>query len=535
MVQEYSRDEAQQSSEFSYQSVVRWSLFAWLGVAIVLTGINASHAIPSFYSYKHGWISAHFSVGARTFANFGITAFGGVPVVNNPPFGVVTEAYLHWPPVFNFLLAAVYCVFGVSEASSHALMFVLLAVNTLLLGLLVHRCFGFIAAQFACLTWLGCGVVGTYAHLVWNDHLMMAFVFLSLLGFINASSSTRWAVVGASSYALAIATSWEAVPIFPGLLALSLWIGDKGKIRLAGIYALIGVAVPALILVNSAHFYPQQVAELWQRALFRMGLAHEYVSAYATGSHRQFALPSAFTVIRTIVQRHFDLIGILPLAAVAWLLASTVDSGRDRRHDDGLVVFAGLVSMWWLWVIVFHSHIFIHDCHIYDALPAAAFAAGAVGQALVCLVDRLLAGKAWSRKVLVVVVIPLILLAPLASAARNSTRFIRRGTEAHLEEPEAFSEVQFGLDLLRNTEPGAVVITPDENMVPVYYSQRHHVQGVNSDQDVQAALVHAVKNFPGSPLYLAIPTASAQLFPASLAKGQLVGRYSGMTLVRVGR
>ncbi len=529
------RRETQKGSGSSYQLVVRRSLFAWLGVAILLTGINASHAIHSFYSYTHGWISAHFSIGARTFANFGITAFGGVPVVNNPPFGIVTEAYLHWPPLFNFVLAIVYRMFGASEAASHSLMFVLLAVNTLLLGLLVHRCFGLIAAQFACLTWLGCGVVGTYAHLVWNDHLMMTFVFLSLVGFVNASSSNKWAVVGAVSYALAIASSWEAVPLFPGLLAVRFWTRDKSKIRLASVYALIGVVVPALILLNSAHFYPQQVAELWQRALFRMGLAHEYVSAYATGSHRQFALPSDFTVIRTIIQRHFDLIGILPLAAVAWLLASTVDSHRDRSHDDGLVVFAGLVSMWWLWVIVFHSHIFIHDCHIYDALPATAFAAGAVGQSLVGLLDRLLPNSAWARKMLVVIVVPLILLAPLARATHDAGRFIRRGTEAHLEDPETFSEVQFGLDLLRNTESGAVVITPDENMVPVYYSQRHHVQGVNSDQDVQSALVHARKNFPGSPLYLAIPATSAQLFAVSLAEGQLVGRFSGMTLVRVAR
>lgn len=529
------RNEAPKSSAFSYLLAVRWLLFAWLGVAIVLSGINASHALHSFYSYPHGWISAHFSVGARSFANFGIAASGGVPVVNNPPYGVVKEAYLHWPPLFNFVLALAYRIFGASEAVSHALMFVLLAVNTLLIGLLVHRTVGLVAAQFACLTWLGCGVVGLYAHLVWNTHLMIAFVLLSLVGFVNAPSSSKWAVVGAFSFVLAVASSWEAILLVPGLLALSFWTRDRCKIRLAAIYALIGVAVPALILFNSAYFYPQQLAELWQRVLFRMGLAHEYVSTNVTSSHRQVEMPSAFVVIRTILQRHLDYIGALPLAAVTWLLASAVGSHRDRRREDAVVVLAGLISMWWLWVILFHSHVFIHDCQIYVAAPAAAICAGAVGQSLVALLDRLLPETAWPRKMLVVVVIPIVLLAPLARATHNGGRFIRRGTEAHLADPESFREVQFGLDLFLNTEPRSVVITPDENAVPVYYSQRHLIQGVNSDRDLQPALVFARKNFPGSPLYLAVDNTTAPHFVTSLAEGKLVGRFSGMTLISLTR
>lgn len=517
----------------SCHSAVRWCLFGWIVMALALSGINSSHALPSSYGYAHGWISAHFSVAARNFADFGIAAFGGVPIVNNPPFGLSTEAYLHWPPLFPLALAVVYRLFGASEVVSHASMFVLLMVNTLLLGCLVHRCWGLVAAQFASLTWLGCGVVGLYSHLVWNLHLMLVFVFLSLLGFVNAPSNWRWAVVGTLAFALAIASSWEAVFVCPGLLAVSLWTRDRRRIGLAAIYALVALVVPAIILLNSAYHYPQQMAELWQRALFRMGLAHEYVSTYVTSSRRQFAMPPALVLVRTLARRHFDYVGMLPLMAVAWLLASAVGSHRDRGRDDAVVVLAGLIGMWWLWVILFHSHVFLHDCQMMIAVPAAAFAAGAVGQSLVDLLDRLLPDTAWPRKMLVVVVVPLILLTPLLRATRDSGRFVRRGAEAQLLIPESFNEVQFGFDLLRNTEPGSVVITSTESAVPLFYSQRHLIQGVNSDRDFSAALVFARKNFPGSPLYLAIPAGFARQYPAALAEGKIVGRFSEMILVRL--
>jgi 4-amino-4-deoxy-L-arabinose transferase-like glycosyltransferase len=519
--------------KLSYQSAVRYCLFAWIAIALALSGINASHALHSSYAYTHGWISAHFSVAARNFANFGIAASGGVPIVNNPPFGLTTEAYLHWPPLFHYALAAVYRVFGASEVVSHASMFVLLLANTLLLGLLVHRCWGLVAAQFAALTWLGCGAVGLYSHLVWNMHLMMTFLFLSLLGFVNAQSNWRWAVVGTFSFALAIASSWEAVFVCPGLLALSWWTRDRRGIRLAAIYALVALLVPAIILLNSAYHYPQQIAELWQRVMFRMGLAHDYVSTYETSSRREFALPSVFAVIWTIVGRHFEYVGTLPLAAVAWLLVSAVGSRREPRQAGGAVVLAGLTGMWWLWYVLFHSHVFIHDMQMVLAVPAAAVAAGVVGQSLIGLVDRLLPDNDWPRKMLVVIVVPLILLAPLAHATRDRDRFAPRGVEAQPVDPGFLGEVRLGMDLLRNTEPGSVVITTTDNSIPLFYSQRHLIQGVDSEQDFKSAIVFARKNFPGAPLYAAFAAAFAQQYLAAYGEGKRVGWSSGMILVRL--
>ena len=517
----------------SRRPVVRWILFAWMAIALVLSAINFSHALHSYYCYPHGWISAHFSIAARNFASLGVAIFGGVPIVNNPPFGASIEAYLHWPPLFHLVLAGVYRIFGVSEAVSYATMFVILMLNTLLLGLLVHRCAGAVAAQFACLAWLGCGVIGLYSHLVWNVHLMLGLVFLALLGFVNAESNRRWAVVGALSFAAAIGSSWEAVFVCPGILAVSLWSRDRIRIKLAATYTLIAVVVPVSILLNSAYHYPQQMTEVWQRVLFRMGLVHEYVSTYETSSRRPFEMPSAGAVIWTLARRHYHYIGIVPLMAVGWLLASALASYRERRREDSLMVFAGLVSMWWFWVVLFHSHVYIHDCQILIVAPAAAFAAGVVGQKLMKLLDGRLPDSAWLFQLLVASVVPLILLAPLARATRNSERFISYGTETRPRNAEFFAEVEFGLELLRYTASGSVVITPTESAVPLYYSQRHLIQGVDSEPDFQSALVFARKNFPGSPLYLAIPSDLAQKFAGALVAGKIVGRRPGMILVRL--
>jgi hypothetical protein len=48
----------------------------------------------------------------------------------------------------------------------------------------------------------------------------------------------------------------------------------------------------------------------------------------------------------------------------------------------------------------------------------------------------------------------------------------------------------------RPAPPGAVVLTPAESLVPVYYSQRHVIRGINSDAWHTRAIPQARKEFP---------------------------------------
>ena len=203
--------------KISHRPAVGWILFAWMAIAPAFSAINFSHALHS-YSPLSAWLgSAPISALPRETSRIsGLAHSAAFRSSTIPRLALRLRRTFTGLPCFKLCFAGVYRIFGVSEAVSHALMFVILILNTFLLGLLAHRCAGIIAAQFACLAWLGCGVMGLYSHLVWNLHLMLGLVFLALLGFVNAESNWRWAVVGASSFAAAIASSWEAVFVCPG-------------------------------------------------------------------------------------------------------------------------------------------------------------------------------------------------------------------------------------------------------------------------------------------------------------------------------
>ena len=49
-----------------------------------------------------------------------------------------------------------------------------------------------------------------------------------------------------------------------------------------------------------------------------------------------------------------------------------------------------------------------------------------------------------------------------------------------------------------------MVLTPEVNEVPIYYSERHLIAGVASDEDTRRVMPVVQANFPNSPLYLAI-------------------------------
>jgi hypothetical protein len=59
----------------------------WLGAALLLVVTNQVSSLGSRFEYPRAWISAHFAVSARSFANVGVLALRGVPLVNTPPFG----------------------------------------------------------------------------------------------------------------------------------------------------------------------------------------------------------------------------------------------------------------------------------------------------------------------------------------------------------------------------------------------------------------------------------------------------------------
>jgi hypothetical protein len=473
----------------------------WLGAALLLVLTNKVLSLGTPFQYPHAWISAHFAVSARSFANAGVLALRGVPVVNNPPYGNPREGYIHWPPLFPIMLGYAYRCFGDSEITSHAFMLAVLLLNASLVWLLVKRCLGRIAAPVAAAAWLASPVTVAYGHLVWNHHLGLAFGLLSLLSFLNwGPGRSGWASIGCVSIGLAALTSWEFTLLCPGLLLISLLAHDRGRARLSALYLITCAVAVALLLTDYLLAYPQQLTELVQILKFRLGLSNQYPSILALGAHGVFERPSAAHLVRTYAVRHVHWLGVIPLAAIIWALAASSERLRKRADLDGVYIFAALVSMWWIWFTAFWFHVFIHDCQMALAAPAAALA---LGWATSAYLSGQRPGPAHpTLRLLLVALVAVILLIPSVKALRaglSPTGFETGGL------------VQFGRDLEEFTSQNSVVLTPIRNEVPLYYSRRHLIREAPGLGSIEPLRAIALKRFPGSPVYFGcLPTPLAK-------------------------
>jgi len=80
-----------------------------------------------------------------------------------------------------------------------------------------------------------------------------------------------------------------------------------------------------------------------------------------------------------------------------------------------------------------------------------------------------------------------------------------------------------------------VVLTPEDSMVPVYYSKRHMIRGVYKDSVAEKAAEQAREIFPGSPVYLALYSDVFREFSQSLQRYPLAIQSKHVTLLKVPR
>jgi len=85
--------------------------------------------------------------------------------------------------------------------------------------------------------------------------------------------------------------------------------------------------------------------------------------------------------------------------------------------------------------------------------------------------------------------------------------------------PDEQALVRDGVDIAYFPE-GAVVLSPQTNMIPVYYAQRHVVRGITDWKVVSKARGELPRVFPDSPYYLAVDPEHRQSFsdPPAFAK-----------------
>jgi hypothetical protein len=481
------------------------------------------------YNYQTAWVSAHFAVIAKAFNTFGLVDLGFVPVQNNPPLTTSPDAYLHWPPLYPIVLAWVFRAFG-DGVIVHHLSSVLLVFGS---AALVWRSFAAwpdkAAAGIAVLTFLaapmiiGYGFSGIHLHLALLLTLLALVLFAANTGPLTGSAERSRALMlgaGGLAYFAAVLTSWEpllAAPAF-GVFA---WMDRRRQTVLALVFfgcAAI-LALLAIVWLYGSQ-YPHFLDRLWHRGLLRAGLSvalpppdytpHDWQDLAGNNPTHPW-LP----YLRKVLGR-LRLLGLLGLAGLAGgLLCLRFWSSLPRPT---LAIYLGSFSMFVLWATLMRNHMGIHEYEMLIAVPAAASGAGLVW----CQYFRpdasareqgphrlVLAGSGRQRAIA-------CLLAPVL-AILSCLSFVH---EVATSRP--YSDMIALADLANEVLPqNAILVTPHTDMVFVYYSQRHVVRTIESEEVLDHERRGLAALCSDCPLYLAASNLDRTDFPSYQKRGPL--------------
>jgi hypothetical protein len=231
------------------------------------------------------------------------------------------------------------------------------------------------------------------------------------------------------------------------------------------------IAIAGLFLCGD----PRAVVDTIQTAAFYMGLSHVYSHSNLV---QQMPLPLSEQLRLTLLNNVW-MLGPLGLGAFLQLAIS-----RPRGFIEKILPLA---APWIGWCLVMHNHTARHHFEFLIAAPAVALA-------LAWLVTKseMAQKKTATLQAAVFILLaalqPMILPHPHISDGYDPTRL-----------------VEFGRSIKALTPPGSIVMAPLVSSVPLYYSDRHIVRGIDSPQAAIEALPELHRTYPNSPVYLAIP------------------------------
>lgn len=461
---------------------------------------------------------------ARAFNRLGALHTHFVPFQNNLPVGHDPDVYLHWPPLYPLLLALFLRVAGNTVFAARLLQLLITLCSGALVALIGRRLYS------ARIGWLGAfffftsrAVYVGAAPLI-QQPLAMLFALLSVYCFLRAiplaseaseaseapAAAPLFAALGACATACMIFSAWDPVFIPFGLLATALWIRHRRAARLAAIYCLCAVAAFLAVELDYILSYPKLFANQFATIAYRAGLHFKADTSLrlptfvdAAVFDQQFGILDGFWhALRFAVQ----FLSPIAIAAAVLYVALWLGNGGARRHphraEPADWVIGGLLLPALVWYAVMRNYVAIHPFPMILFAPVVALASG-------FFLDRLwISFNADPRdtppRFAAAFLIPLVLLLPLFIDFRD----------ARQTPPPEFA----GLSrLIRSaTPPTAVVLTPEDSLIPTLYSDRHLVRGIENEKWLASAIAQAHAGFPAAPLYLALRQKDAADFPHTL-------------------
>jgi hypothetical protein len=300
--------------------------------------------------------------------------------------------------------------------------------------------------------------------------------------------------------------------------------GPSGGSQSSIVFAALIAALSIFACYGSK--YPDLMLDALQTAKFRMGLANTY-STQLLHRHSAEDRMNLVGIIMNLSRNHWEGVGLLGLGATAWAIFSGLEARKRGKGGVLALVFCGLLAPWFLWFLLMLNDVANHTFEMLVAAPMVAMSLAWGGKEALDALARYDQGHTGLRSLVILLVVPFLMLGSFGELLANLE--LHRGTgwmrllpvaqmRPELTRPDEF--VRFGTDLREVCTPDAVILTPIESTVPVYYSRRHIIRVIENDDVLEAAVPQAAAAFPGSPLYLALPPKKWHIshFPRALSR-----------------
>ena len=514
----------------------------WLAVAtlaLIVLYVRLLHL--SFDGDFQGWASTSCMTMAHSFNRLGALHTHFVPIQNNLPLGSDPDVYLHWPPLFPLLLSFVTRILGDHESSGRLFALAITLATTCIVFAIARRLYGIRTALLSGFFFLTARATFEGGRAVLHQPLAMFFGTATVLFFLlaidvpspfvqHAASRKRlFAAAGLLSAICTVLSAWDPIFIPFGLLLASIYLGRRPAARLAGLYLVAGIvtffAVQADYILSYPALFKNQFATIAYRAGIRFNTSsslrlHTIVDSVHYGPNQLSFLGTYSHALRWIVQ---DFDTFLLLAAFLFL-ALWLQSNR-RQNAAAVYLLGGLCLPWLLFYALMRNYVAVHPFALVLGAPFLAIAGGFVLDRIWELLNTAtLSGENGRRYLLLVMagVLPLLILYPLLINVRDAEL---------LSEPPQFQDLSALIQ--HNTTPNAVTLSAAESAVPIYYSGRHIVRGIETPDLLRLAIPQARAGFPGSPLFFAVQDRDRSAFSGTLEQLPIAAKQGDSTLYTI--
>jgi 4-amino-4-deoxy-L-arabinose transferase-like glycosyltransferase len=513
----------------------------WFAIAALsLIALYARLLHLSFDGDFQGWASASCMTMAHSFNQLGALHLHFVPIQNNLPLGSDPDVYLHWPPLFPLLLSFFTRVLGDHESSGRLFALLITLATAAIVVAIARRFYGTRAALLSGFFFLTARATYEGGRAILQQPLAMLFGTATVLFFLlatdapssatpaSASRKKLFASLGFIATACTVLSAWDPIFIPLGLLLASIYLRRRPAIWLSALYVITGVltfiAVQADYILSYPALFKNQFATIAYRAGIKFnGDSSIRLHTLVDRAHYGYGQLSLIGNYSHALRWVFQYFGTFSLLAAFLFLALWLQSNR-RQNDAAVYLFGSLCFPWLLFYLLMRNYVAIHPFALVLGAPFLAIVSGLV-------LDRILeflnsdntAGNNHPYLLRVMIIaLPLITLYPLLVNVRDAKIPY---------EPPLFQSLSPIIQ--QNTPPNSVTLSPAESAVPIYYSDRHIVRGIETPELLHLAIPQARAAFPDSRLFFALQDIDRPAFSGALPGFTVIARQGDSTLYAI--